>query len=341
VHLTASDADGDPLTWSVGGQPTTAASRVDTADASRGDFAFVAANVVGTDTFDAVASDGVHSAQATVNVKVVNDPPEITCQSLVTHEDTLLLVPVSSCVTDPNKDPVTVVLDSATGGSVERVSGNWFFNPALKSTTPGSFVMRATDDGGLSAEPQRVTVTIAANTAPVTLEVTNAGKRRVLTRGMSLHLHGVAQDALGTFVPTVNWNFGDGRPAASGSSVAHRFTRTGSFTVTVTASTAPPVKVRVLVRAPAVEVIGAPEVADGVMQVHVRTRMAGKLKFQVDSRSQTLSVPAGLTEQVLRMQVTSGPLVRLSLRLTPSKKIALPTLLRVRQLVLVSPASAG
>jgi PKD domain/Bacterial Ig domain len=339
VHLTASDPDGDPLTWSVGTQPTTAGSHVDAADAARGDFAFVAANRVGSDTFEAIARDGVNQASQTINVNVVNDPPEITCAALVTHEDTRLEVLVDSCVTDPNKDPVTVSLDSATGGTVERVSGKWYFNPAPKSTAPGSFVMHASDDGGLQATPRRVTVTIAANATPVTLVVTNAGKQRVLTRGAALRLSGHAVNAFGE-IPTITWNFGDGTPTATGSAIAHRFRKAGSFIVIATAATAPAVKVRVLVHQPAVEMMGAPRVEDGVMQVRVRTRVAGKLKFRVDSRSQTISVPAGLHAQTLRMQVTSGPLVRLSLRLTPSKKTPLKAL-RMRQLVLVSPVSAG
>ena len=339
VHLSASDSDGDPLTWSVGTQPTTAGSHVDAADAARGDFAFVAANQVGSDTFEAIARDGVNQASRIINVNVVNDPPEITCSSLVTREDTPLAIPVASCVTDPNKDPISVDLDGATGGTVQRVSGTWFFNPAAKSTTPGSFVMHATDDGNLSATPRRVTVTIAASATPVTLEVTNAGKLRTLTRGGALRLSGHAVDALGG-IPTITWNWGDGTPSASGSAVAHRFRKAGSFVVTATAATAPPVKVRVMVRQPAVEMLAAPSVHDGVMQVRVRTRAAGKLRLTVDSRSQTIAVPAGLFVKTLRMQVTSGPLVRLSLRLTPSKKTPLKAL-RMRQLVLVSPVSAG
>ena len=43
VHVDASDADGDPLTWSTGAQPTTPGSSVTTADQARGQFAFNAA----------------------------------------------------------------------------------------------------------------------------------------------------------------------------------------------------------------------------------------------------------------------------------------------------------
>ena len=83
-----------------------------------------------------------------------------------------------------------------------------------------------------------------------------------------------------------------------------------------------------------------PRIEDGVLQVRVRTRVAGKLLFRVDSRSHTIAVPAGSSERTLRIQVTSGPLARLILRLTPNKPTTLP-MLRVRQIVLVSPLSAG
>ena len=161
----------------------------------------------------------------------------------------------------------------------------------------------------------------------------------MLTRGLALRFSGVAVDQAGK-PRTITWNFGDKTPPASGANVAHRFRKPGSFFVTATASTAPPVRIKVMVRQPAVELVGAPSVEDGVMQLRVRTRVAGKLQLRVDSRSQTLSVPSGLTVQTLRMQVTSGPLVRLSLRLTPSKKTLLKAL-RMRRLVLVSPPQPG
>ena len=50
-------------------------------------FAFKAANI-GPDTFDAIATDGVpgHEVRATINVNVVNDPPKITCSSLIARQ---------------------------------------------------------------------------------------------------------------------------------------------------------------------------------------------------------------------------------------------------------------
>ena len=103
---------------------------------------------MGTDTFEAVATDGVpgHEARTLINVNVVNDPPVIECEKLVARQDTPYDIPISDCVSDPNGDPLTIVLDQATGGTVERVAGIWRFIPSPGSTTTGSFVLRATDN---------------------------------------------------------------------------------------------------------------------------------------------------------------------------------------------------
>jgi hypothetical protein len=77
------------------------------------------------------------------------------------------------------------------------------------------------------------------------------------------------------------------------------------------------------------------------MHLHVRTRAAGRLLLRVDSRSQTVTVPAGSQERTMLMQVTSGPLVRLTLQLTPRKRSSQLLALSFHRLVLVSPLLAG
>lgn len=338
VHVTGSDDDGDPLTWSNGPSTSNPSSSVSTADAARGNFAFKAANTVGTDTFEAIATDGVagHEAHALINVNVVNDPPEINCTALVAREDTPYDIPIDNCVSDPNGDPLTITLDTAKGGTVERVAGTWRFIPPQRTTAAASFVLHASD-GDLEAE-QLITVTIVANVGTTTIDVANAGKRRTIARGMALRFSGTASNAQNPRL-TLTWTFGDGTPKALGPTVAHRFRREGSFTVKAEAGGASK-SIKVLVRRRAVEVIGAPQIADGVMTLRVRTRVAGKLSLRVDSRSRTISVPSASTLQTLSIQVTTGPLARLSLRLRPTKATALPGL-SVRRLVLVSPQSAG
>jgi hypothetical protein len=340
VRVVGSDDDGDPLTWSVGAQPTTPGSSVTVSDVARGGFRFNAANVVGTDTFEAVATDGAgHEARTMITVDVHNDPPEITCARLDARENVTLDIPVASCVSDPNNDPLTVTLDKPVGGTVERSGGIWHFIPTPNRTTPGSFDLHVTD-GELRADAT-VVVAIAKTVGKVTIEVDDARKTRVIPQGMSIRLLGHAVDALGRGL-TITWQFGDGTPAASGSTVAHRFRKSGAFSVKASASDSASVTVKVLVRRRAVEIVGTPRVVDGVMQVRVRTRAAGALSLRVDSRSRTVSVPAASKEQTLQIQVTTGPLVRLSLRLDPrAVKASSLEALTVRRLVLVSPTAAG
>jgi hypothetical protein len=340
VHVDATDADGDPLTWSTGQQPTTQGSSVSTADSARGEFAYHAANVEGPDTFEAVATDGAgNQARAMINVNVVNDPPKITCSVLITRKDTALPVNVSDCVTDPNNDPVTITsLSDPVNGSVARQAGTWQFTPAFHSSETGSFVLHASD-GEKTAE-QVVLVTVASTIGKINLTLTDAGKTRSVASGMALRMKASAVDATGVATP-IFWDFGDHTPGrVKGTRVAHRFRKPGTFTVKATADTET-AQMKVIVRRHAIEVVGAPQVVDGVLEVTVRTRAAGKLMLRADSRSQPIRVPAGLTERTLRIQVTTGPLVRLTLRLTPSKKSPLLRVFSVRRLVLVPPLSAA
>ncbi|MDP9255677.1 MAG: PKD domain-containing protein, partial [Actinomycetota bacterium] len=338
VHVDATDADGDPLTWSTGIGPTTPGSSVTTADPARGEFAFNAANKITTDSFEAVATDGAgNQGRAMINVKVVNDRPKITCSVLITREDTPLPVQVSDCATDPNNDPVTISLSDPTNGTIERVSGTWLFVPKLHSTATGSFMLHASD-GDLSAD-QIVLVTVVSTIGKVNLTVPDADKTRTVASGLALRMNGSAVDATGLAIP-IFWDFGDHTPIVRGNAVAHRFRKPGAFTVRATAGSEAG-QIKVLVRRRAVELADAPSVVDGVMQLTVRTRAAGTLLLRADSRSQPLRVPAGLTQRTLRIQVTTGPLVRLTLRLTPSKAAPLLRVFTVRRIVLVSPLSAG
>ncbi|MDX6596966.1 MAG: large repetitive protein [Gaiellales bacterium] len=338
VHVAASDDDGDPLTWSSGPSTGNPFSSVGIADAARGDFAFKASPTVGPDTFEAIVTDGVtgHEARALINVDVHNDPPVIGCRALVAREDTPYPIPIDDCVSDPNGDALTIDLTDAKGGSVERIAGTWRFIPLAHSTATGSFVLHASD-GDMSAE-QLITVTVVKPAGKVTLKVKDAGRRREIARGAALRFEGTAVDARGP-ITLLNWDFGDGTAEVRGTKVAHRFRREGSYTVKVTASGAS-VSVKVLVRRRAVELLGAPSIVDGVMTLRVRTRVAGKLSMRVDSRSRTMDVPAASTQQTLSIQVTTGPLARLTLRLRPAKATKVPGL-TLRRLVLVSPRSAG
>jgi hypothetical protein len=150
---------------------------------------------------------------------------------------------------------------------------------------------------------------------------------------------GSAVDPQGNSV-NIQWTFSDTKESVTGTKIAHRFRKPGTFSVTAKAG-GKTAKMRVMVLRRAVEVVGAPKVIAGVLQVTVRTRTAGQLLLKADSRSQTIRVPAGLTRQTLHIQVTTGPLVRLTLRITPDKKTPKLKVITIRRLVMVSPLSAG
>jgi len=345
VQVKATDADGDPLTWSTGAQPTTPGSSVSTADQARGEFAFSAANKVTTDSFEAVATDGVpgHEVRAVINVNVHNDPPKITCTGLVTHVDTRVAVLPSDCVTDPNHDPVTIELSNPDNGTVERVAGVWYFVPKPKSTDTGSFTLDASD-GLASAQPATVLVTVASVTGAVTLNVERPGQTRTIATGMALRISGSAVVAPKGEPQTISWNFGDKTPVVQGPKVSHRYLLPGLHMLTASAGDKlfkKTVAIKVMVLRRAVEVVGTPRVVDGVLQVTVRTRAAGRLLLRADSRSRTVTVPATPVVQALRIQVTTGPLVRMTLRLTPSKKAPRLRVFKVQRLVMVPAALCG
>ena len=195
LRIKALDADGDPLTWSVGAQPGNAASSVTVTDAARGDFTYKAANKVESDSFDVIATDGVpgHEARATINVNVVNDPPKITCTSLIAKKDTPLPIPVGDCVDDPNNDAVTIDLDGATGGSVERVAGVWKFVPTTGFVGSGSVMIHASDNIAPSVAA-RVPITIITPLGSYTLRVPDNGKTYRVAVGAAVRMAGTASN---------------------------------------------------------------------------------------------------------------------------------------------------
>ena len=209
--------------------------------------------------------------------------------------------------------------------------------PALHSSDAGSFVLHASD-GEKTAE-QVVLVTVASTIGKVNLTLKDAGKTRSVASGMALRMKASAVDATGGDPDHLGLRR---RPAEGpGNGVAHRFRKPGTFTVKAKAESET-AQMKVVVRRRAVEVVGAPDVVDGVMtgDACARARQASSCCARTAARGRS-TVPAASTERTLRIQVTTGPLVRLTLRLTPSKKSPLLRVFSVRRLVLVSPLSAG
>jgi hypothetical protein len=141
--LTASDPDGDPLTYTVVTEPV------------RGTLSGTApylvytptSNLNGSDSFTFKASDGASDSNiATVSITVnpVNDPPVAYSQSVTTGEDTP--VDITLTASDPDGDPLTyTVVTEPVRGTLSGTAPYLVYTPAPNLNGSDSFTFKASD----------------------------------------------------------------------------------------------------------------------------------------------------------------------------------------------------
>ena len=170
--LSASDADGDALSFSVVTHGTLGSAVI--TDATTGAFTYLPnAGVTGNDSFTFKVYDGtVDSNTATVSVTInaVNGAPVATSGSLITNEDT----PASGTLSasDPDGDALSfsLVTNAARGSVVitNAATGAFSYTPNAGVSGRDSFNFK-TNDGTVDSNTATVSVTInAVNDAPVT-----------------------------------------------------------------------------------------------------------------------------------------------------------------------------
>src|SRR2546425_88550 len=134
VVLTASDADGDPLTYSVVAGPTHGAL-----SGTAPNLTYTpAANYNGPDSFTFKANDGtVDSSAATVSITVtaVNDPPVAANDSYAATEDTVLTIAAPAVLSNDNAVdgaplPALIVVAPGHGSVTLNANGSFTYTPA-------------------------------------------------------------------------------------------------------------------------------------------------------------------------------------------------------------------
>ena len=160
VVLSATDADGDTLTYAVVAQP------------AHGTLSGIGANLThipaagysGPDAFTFSANDGAaDSNAATVRVVVdravpANRAPVATDQSVTTDQDTPVAVTLSA--TDADDDPLTyAVAAQPSHGTVSGTGANLTYTPSPGYSGPDAFTFTA-NDGGLDSEPATVGIVV-------------------------------------------------------------------------------------------------------------------------------------------------------------------------------------
>lgn len=165
ILLTASDADGDALSYAI----TTAPAHGTLAGTAPNLTYTPAADYHGADSFAFKVNDGqADSAPATVTLAItpINDRPVAVAKSATLNEDTPLNVFLSG--TDADGDALTFAVTTAPAhGTLSGTAPNLIYTPALNYHGADSFTYTATD-GSLTSVPATFALTVTAvNDPPV------------------------------------------------------------------------------------------------------------------------------------------------------------------------------
>jgi len=161
ILLVATDADGDPLTYSIVSLPVHGTLSGAAPDVTYSPFS----DYNGADSFTFKANDGiVDSNVATVSITVlpVNDPPVATDDSATTLQDTPVIVAVLANDTDQDGDTLTIIaLTQGSNGTVsDNGNGTVTYTPNIGFNGSDSFTYTISDgNGGLATATVGITVT--------------------------------------------------------------------------------------------------------------------------------------------------------------------------------------
>jgi hypothetical protein len=165
ITLTATDQDGDTLTYSVVTGPDHG-----TLAGSAPSLTYTpAANYSGPDSFAFKANDGKadsNVATVTITVTPVNDAPVANAQTVTTAEDTATGVALTGSDVDGNPLTYSVVTGPAHG-TLSGAAPSLTYTPTPNYNGPDSFTFKV-NDGTVDSAPATVSITVTAvNDAPV------------------------------------------------------------------------------------------------------------------------------------------------------------------------------
>jgi VCBS repeat-containing protein len=194
ITLTATDPDGDSLTYSIltmpqhGSLSGSAANRTYTPDA----------NYHGSDSFIFQADDGkggTSAATISLTINSVNDAPVASPQQVATDEDTAL--PITLSATDIEGDSLTYNHTAPTHGTLTGTGANLTYTPAANFNGSDSFTFTA-NDGTANSNVATVSITVnSVNDAP-TVAITSPKDGDTYTAGSSVTITADASDVDGT-----------------------------------------------------------------------------------------------------------------------------------------------
>lgn len=165
ITLSASDADGDSLSYTIVSGPT-----MGSLSGTAPNLTYTPhADVNGNDSFTFRVSDGQadsNTATVAINITPVNDAPVAAAQMVITAEDRPVGILLSA--TDKDGDPLTYhVVSSPSKGTLTGTPPNLIYTPYPDVNGSDSFSFRA-NDGTVNSNTATVSITITAvNDAPL------------------------------------------------------------------------------------------------------------------------------------------------------------------------------
>ncbi len=165
IILTATDVDGNPLTYAIVSSPQHGTLSV---IVGAGVTYTPAANYFGSDSFTFTAFDGTalsNVATVLITVASVNDAPVANNVSVTTNEDVAVIIPLSA--TDIENNPLTyIIVTQPAHGTLSGSGANPTYTPVANYNGADSFTYKAND--GTDSNIATVNITInAVNDAPV------------------------------------------------------------------------------------------------------------------------------------------------------------------------------